>query len=97
MNFLADEENTWNTLVNHRNLTSKTSRIIDNIEINYYQSDKGHSICVWTEATLRMFIEQSHGQILEIDNIPTTDDYGNDIRVLVALVSRIKTTVRGKI
>jgi hypothetical protein len=97
MNFLADEENTRNTLVNHRNLTSKMSRIIDNIEINYYQSVKGHSICVWTEATIRMFIQQSHGQILEIDNIPTTDDHGNDIRVLVALVSRVKTAIKGEI
>ena len=95
MNFLVDEENTRNTLMNHRNLTSKTKKTVNNVEIHYYQSIKGHSICVWTEATLRTFIDQSDGEILEINNIPTTDDHGNDIRVLVALIAR-KNTVRRK-
>lgn len=63
---------------------------IEGIEISYYESKQGHTICVWDKEKVSKVVQLSGGSVLEIRTVETHDDEYNPIIMIVVVVKNQK-------
>lgn len=91
LHFLEDKELTQKTLERRRFQAHRKTLEIEGLEIPYYESKKGNTICVWNREKVSKVIELSGGAVLEIKAVETHDDEDNSINMIVVVVENQKS------